>query len=568
MAIPFEKLVAEDLQRGYGTLPVTMPAGGSASGTKIGLHTFFDTVHIRDFGGVGDGVTDTTPAFNAALAVVATKAGQSVAIRFGPGVYTFKSPPNAIPSGISLQGNAVESSTPGYGTWLECAYSIASATQGFLVWNGTLPFAGPGGGLRDLAVNHSGGYLAPLTSGGSAVVLTGTSDSAKADITFFTNVGIGNNGSCGQWNKGLLIDGSLCPNGVRSTFIEWLDVSMCSDVDSNIYLKNAVHVHAVGVHLYPGGSANCGMTITGDPAVLVSTNVEFAASDNEGNLTLDHCLDVVFVGRIGINLTCTANSNAVTIVGGVHGTLDIAHSASIHVYSDAFAYLQTLHPIFNPVNFPLLSGILVQPPDLHGWDLFRAQALAQGLPFGFSATPASGGSGAPYLGYNQNQDSTDNGATYYATGFPAFRYGNPLGNSIYPIWDYVAPLGTFSLPITYVVSRRVHGTTGVQEFPAGIAVGDVAGSAFPFTVLTGTTAVGAGTPAANLAVIGPVSLNVPGAAVGDTVIVSHSGILSGTFIGFGTVSAPNTVVVNFLNVSGGTLGTPAGTVRADVMHHL
>ncbi len=566
MAIPYEKLVAEDLQRGYGTVPVTMPAGGSMPGTMVGLHTFFDTVHIKDFGGVPDGVTDTTPAFNAALAVVATKAGQGTAIRFAPGVYTFKSPPNVIPGGIALQGNASEASTPGYGTWLECAYNM-TAGQAFLTWNGSLSFSA-GGGLRDLCVNHSGGNLAPVTTGGIGVLLTGASDSNKADITFISNVGIGNNGSCGQWNKGLMIDGSLCANGVRSTFIEWVDISMCSDVDSNIYLKNAIHVHAVGIHLYPGASANCGMTITGNPAVLVSTNVEFAACDDEGNLTLDYCLDVVFMGRIGQNLTCTANSNAVSIYGGVHGTLDIAHSASIQVYGDTFAALQTVRPIFNPVNFPLLSGVMVLPPDVHGWDLWRAQALAGGLPLGFSATPTSGGSGAAYLGFNQNQDSTDNGATYYLTGFPAFRIGNPLGNSTYALYDYVAPAGTFSLPITYVRSRQVHATTGVQEFVQGLAAGDTAGAAFPHTILTGVAAVGGATPVGNLAVIGPTSLNVPGAAVGDVVHISHSGLVDGTFVPYGAVSAANTVKAYFLNVSGGSLGTSAGTVRADVTHHL
>lgn len=40
MSVPFEKIVAEDLQIGHGSVTVTMPAGGTASGSKINLATF------------------------------------------------------------------------------------------------------------------------------------------------------------------------------------------------------------------------------------------------------------------------------------------------------------------------------------------------------------------------------------------------------------------------------------------------------------------------------------------------------------------------------------------------
>lgn len=40
MAVVYEKIVAEDLELGYGTVSRTMPAGGSATGNKIGPQSF------------------------------------------------------------------------------------------------------------------------------------------------------------------------------------------------------------------------------------------------------------------------------------------------------------------------------------------------------------------------------------------------------------------------------------------------------------------------------------------------------------------------------------------------
>lgn len=87
-AIPYEKIVAEDLNLGSGAVDVTMPGGGTASGTKIGLHTFNFFFNAKDYGAVGDGATDDTAALNAAYA--AAKAKQAP-LYIPPGRYVFSS---------------------------------------------------------------------------------------------------------------------------------------------------------------------------------------------------------------------------------------------------------------------------------------------------------------------------------------------------------------------------------------------------------------------------------------------------------------------------------------------
>lgn len=73
MAIPYELIVEEDLNRGHGGVSVTMPAGGTATGKKVGIHTWMgeNVFNIKDFGAKVDGVSDDSAAFTAVLTEMA-----------------------------------------------------------------------------------------------------------------------------------------------------------------------------------------------------------------------------------------------------------------------------------------------------------------------------------------------------------------------------------------------------------------------------------------------------------------------------------------------------------------
>lgn len=46
MAVKYELVVAEDLDLGHGTVSRSMPAGGTATGTRINIGTFADSAGV------------------------------------------------------------------------------------------------------------------------------------------------------------------------------------------------------------------------------------------------------------------------------------------------------------------------------------------------------------------------------------------------------------------------------------------------------------------------------------------------------------------------------------------
>lgn len=84
MAVTYERGVAEDLELGRGTVTRTMPAGGTAQGSKIGLHTFgFAWFNIVDYGAQSGGVSGCKTAIQAAIDACAAAGGGTVFVPNG-----------------------------------------------------------------------------------------------------------------------------------------------------------------------------------------------------------------------------------------------------------------------------------------------------------------------------------------------------------------------------------------------------------------------------------------------------------------------------------------------------
>ena len=110
-------IVAEDFRRGYGAAAVTMPAGGSATGSLIGLHTFSGEFNVKDFGAIGDGVTDDADALARAYAAIPASGGVIV---FPPAIY-------ALGKTLALTKDNVTFRSGGFG-----AATLAFRGSGFL----------------------------------------------------------------------------------------------------------------------------------------------------------------------------------------------------------------------------------------------------------------------------------------------------------------------------------------------------------------------------------------------------------------------------------------------------
>jgi parallel beta-helix repeat protein len=103
MSTPYERIVAEDLALGAGTVQVTMPGGGSATGHQIGLHTFgLPIFNVLDYGAIGNGIADDSTAISNALAAAVAAGGGE--IYFPPGTYRATQVFNVTTSNIRLTG--------------------------------------------------------------------------------------------------------------------------------------------------------------------------------------------------------------------------------------------------------------------------------------------------------------------------------------------------------------------------------------------------------------------------------------------------------------------------------
>lgn len=199
MAVPYEKIVAEDLNLGHGSATVTMPAGGTATGNKIGIHSLLgDVYNVVDFGAVGDGATDDSTAILAAYAAIPATGG---VVQFEPGkTYRTTQRWNVLKPNVTIEGNGAD--------LLFEPTDVSTHDRALVI------HAGDSGGFSALR-NVSGA----IAVGATAFTLQSSGDGT--DLV------------AGDWLTVEETDGGATPNGEICIF-DWVQVASVSGTTVNV----------------------------------------------------------------------------------------------------------------------------------------------------------------------------------------------------------------------------------------------------------------------------------------------------------------------------------------------
>lgn len=262
---------------------------------------FKDTVSVKDFGAVGDGVTNDTASCQAAVTYVSSRGGGVVFFPFGTYLLNGTAGTDGIKHGIhipwtapGIQGSAVSVDIVGEGQ--DTKLVAGSASMYIIRFSSSL------GGVRNLSLSGDG-----TTLGGLALVGASTTvDTGPADITHnnFTNLFIT------YCINGILL---RCPAGA-SAGIYYNSFSEIYIVYNQTALANQ---RGRGIYLQNGGPGNnnrnsfrnitCGRINTGIEIQDGDTNTFFAcAFEDVGSSTLPNTTGASIIIGAGVIST---NSN-------------------------------------------------------------------------------------------------------------------------------------------------------------------------------------------------------------------------------------------------------------------
>lgn len=156
MAVPYEKIVAEDLNTGYGSVDVTMPAGGTAAGQKVGIHSLLGlaVVSAADF----SGSPDVGAQITAAIAALPSTGG-IVDVRSLSGARTMtskvtitKANVTVLFGSLTLTLSGVAGAQSPFG-----AYFLIEAANVWLIGDGTTRFVNAAGSTANQITFYYGG---------------------------------------------------------------------------------------------------------------------------------------------------------------------------------------------------------------------------------------------------------------------------------------------------------------------------------------------------------------------------------------------------------------------------
>lgn len=282
---------------------------GVFNGSPVTLNTSsgLQWVSVKDYGAKGDGVTDDTAAWQAAI-----NAAGSATVYVPQATYNFTGT-LTMHQGTRIRCAHGPSDTIGYGVVL-----LHSANNtNFLVWDGNGPnsAAGGGGGLEDCFIAKAIGF-----TGGDAIYLSTTDINHRAGEMVFRNVVIGGQNNAAYWSRGLHVDGSSNntsgSRGMRGLRLDKFRVAATDSVtypNEAIRLTQVTHFFADYLEIDPiGGTDTPGMTIDGNfdqiyiPSMEVNGNIIInAPPDNSYNPS------VFITGHVSGSFT----NNATTLAG-------------------------------------------------------------------------------------------------------------------------------------------------------------------------------------------------------------------------------------------------------------
>lgn len=253
---------------------------------------------IEQFGGDGDGITDNTPALNAAIDALYESGDRT--IQFGRGQYIFKSAPATITYGLHIVGQDKNS------TILRADFNGGT----FFHFTGA---DGSGGGMSNLALFADAGF-AP----GDAIVLSGN---AKTQPDMWQGEHIYITGP-GNWYANFVAygnDRTTPPQGLREVYLS--DIQAFNATGYSFWFANVVGLHMFGGGVYTG--SNCTMWITGLGTQLTNSTLnDFIGVDNNCQLNISNSTLGSWIGG-EIGSLVTDRSSYWTII--THSTGDITN---------------------------------------------------------------------------------------------------------------------------------------------------------------------------------------------------------------------------------------------------
>tara|TARA_R110000822_G_scaffold49495_6_gene129729 strand:- start:2651 stop:4354 length:1704 start_codon:yes stop_codon:yes gene_type:complete len=266
------------------------PAGTGATLSTVQAK-LRESVSVKDFGAVGDGVTDDAPAFRLATAVAAR-------VMVPTGTYLFGS--------AVVLTNAVELIGDGQGnTWLHRNYSPVNDYDGiFNIRDGGTLIS-----MRDMTLRSLTGQ-----TGGCLLSIVNTDAQAIGQFTF-TNMGFTTTGT-ETHEYTIYMDGTArttAPIGIRG--VDMFGCSVFGGGTSTILAKGVLKWSFIGGGCYPaGGAATSNVLISGSAAVPTQS-FQFLPADCSCPISLDYTeLGVISCGVMGA-ITNTANTVNVQVSG-------------------------------------------------------------------------------------------------------------------------------------------------------------------------------------------------------------------------------------------------------------